>query len=66
MNKSRKNRKQATGSNGEMKPFYHVGYENSKCKAFHSENVKSAYIRWLLWLFEENIELKIYLSIKSI
>lgn len=66
MNKSRKTENKPLEAAEKWKQVYHVGYEESKCKAFNGENMKSAYIRWLLWLFEESIELKIYLSIKSI
>lgn len=66
MNKSHKTENKPLETTEKWKQVYHVGYEDSKCKAFHSENMKSAYIRWLLWFFEENIESKIYLSMKSI
>lgn len=60
MNKSHKTENKPLEATKKWKQVYHVGYEDS------SENMKSAYLRWLLWFFEENIELKMYLSIKSI
>lgn len=48
------------------KQLNHVESGGSKPKGFHSENMKVAFIKWLLRLFEENIELKTYFSIKSI
>lgn len=42
MNKSRKTENKPLEATEKRKPVHHVGYEESKCKAFHSENMKSA------------------------